>query len=186
MAPKFCPRLKNLPLYRCRATLRGHSDSINSLEFLDFSNTLLTGSADKTLKLWDARTHLCAHTYHGHTHSINSASFSKRGDKIVSTDSFGIINIWDVRNTRSQIKRIDLGIHAGNSIKYHPSGHYIVVACADGSVKVLENLEQEEASIFTLNGSNGHNDSVNDIVFGYDANSLFTCCSEGNLKIWRV
>ena len=40
---------------RCRYTLRGHTDSVNSIEFLPFSNTLLTCSADKTLSLWDAR-----------------------------------------------------------------------------------------------------------------------------------
>ena len=41
---------------RCRNTLRGHADSVNSIVFLPYSNTLLTCSADKTLSLWDART----------------------------------------------------------------------------------------------------------------------------------
>ncbi|KAF7243734.1 Sperm-associated antigen 16 protein [Varanus komodoensis] len=41
---------------RCRYTLRGHKDSVNSIEFLPFSNIILTSSADKTLSLWDART----------------------------------------------------------------------------------------------------------------------------------
>ncbi|KFQ26393.1 Sperm-associated antigen 16 protein, partial [Mesitornis unicolor] len=35
--------------------LRGHKDSVNSTEFLLFSNTVLTSSADKTFSLWDAR-----------------------------------------------------------------------------------------------------------------------------------
>ncbi|KFV04757.1 Sperm-associated antigen 16 protein, partial [Tauraco erythrolophus] len=41
---------------RCRYTMCGHEDSVNSIEFLPFSDTLLTSSADKTLSLWDART----------------------------------------------------------------------------------------------------------------------------------
>lgn len=41
---------------RCRYTLRGHTDAVNSIQFLPFSNILLTSSADKTLSLWDART----------------------------------------------------------------------------------------------------------------------------------
>lgn len=41
---------------RCRFTLRGHADSVNTIEFLPFSNTLLSSSADKTVSLWDART----------------------------------------------------------------------------------------------------------------------------------
>ncbi|KAI1236985.1 Sperm-associated antigen 16 protein, partial [Lamprotornis superbus] len=40
---------------RCRYTLRGHEDSVNSIEFLPFSSTVLTSSADKTLSLWDVR-----------------------------------------------------------------------------------------------------------------------------------
>lgn len=50
---------------RCRHTLRGHADSVNSIVFLPYSNTLLTCSADKTLSLWDARTvsKLFLHTY---------------------------------------------------------------------------------------------------------------------------
>ena len=37
-------------------TLRGHSDSVNKVVFIPYSNTLVTGSADKTLSLWDVRT----------------------------------------------------------------------------------------------------------------------------------
>ena len=50
---------------RCRSTLRGHADSVNSITFLPYSNNLLTCSADKTLSLWDARTvlyrNICSH-----------------------------------------------------------------------------------------------------------------------------
>ena len=37
-------------------TLRGHADSVNSVQLLPYSNSLATGSADKTVSLWDART----------------------------------------------------------------------------------------------------------------------------------
>lgn len=48
----------NFSLYseRCRCTLYGHKDSVNSIEFFPCSNTLLTSSADKSLSVWDART----------------------------------------------------------------------------------------------------------------------------------
>ncbi|NWY47116.1 SPG16 protein, partial [Sylvia atricapilla] len=49
-------KLRMLMLERCRYTLRGHGGSVNSIEFLPFSSTALTSSADKTLSLWDVRT----------------------------------------------------------------------------------------------------------------------------------
>lgn len=41
---------------QCVLTLRGHADSINALQFLPYSNTVATCSADKTIALWDIRT----------------------------------------------------------------------------------------------------------------------------------
>ena len=77
----FCKAINNLQLpnafsERCRNTLRGHADSVNSVEFLPFSNTLCTCSADKTISLWDARTGLCAQTLYEHQHAINHVSFN--------------------------------------------------------------------------------------------------------------
>ena len=41
---------------QCFVTLRGHADSVNSVMWLPYSNTLTTCSSDKTVSLWDART----------------------------------------------------------------------------------------------------------------------------------
>lgn len=54
--PKILPLHFSLYSERCRCTLYGHTDSVNSIEFFPFSNTLLTASADKSLSVWDART----------------------------------------------------------------------------------------------------------------------------------
>lgn len=175
-------KIWDLHSLRCRTTLSGHTDSINTLEFLPFSNTLLTASADKTVKLWDARTQLCAHTYNGHIHSINAAKFSARGDRIVSCDSFGIVNMWDVRNTRESLTSRDIGAHAANSCQIHPSGDFVVVGCADGSVKVLEG---ETLEIKNINVGEQHTDSVNGIVLGHNGDSIFSVGSDTHLRIWR-
>jgi len=41
---------------RCRHTMRGHTESVNAVQFLPCSNILITCSADKTVSMWDART----------------------------------------------------------------------------------------------------------------------------------
>ena len=72
---------------QCFVTLRGHADSVNSVMWLPYSNTLTTCSADKTVSLWDARTvsaltticafnmfvsqGLCVQTFYGHNNSCN-------------------------------------------------------------------------------------------------------------------
>lgn len=51
----FQVKIWDLGSSRCRTTFRAHADSVNSVQFLPFSNTLISGSADKTVILWDAR-----------------------------------------------------------------------------------------------------------------------------------
>ena len=45
---------------RCRYTMRGHTESVNAVQFLPYSNILITCSADKTVSMWDARTVSCS------------------------------------------------------------------------------------------------------------------------------
>ncbi|XP_062435339.1 sperm-associated antigen 16 protein [Rhea pennata] len=109
---------------RCRRTLRGRKASGNSTEFLPFSNTILTSSADKTLSPWDARMGLCAHTLHGHLHSCNHATFNMKGDTIASCDSCGVVKLWDVR-TLGPMASIDADPHPANQVVFEPSGRML-------------------------------------------------------------
>ncbi|XP_063256177.1 sperm-associated antigen 16 protein isoform X3 [Prinia subflava] len=109
------------PSERCRHTLRGHEDSVNSVEFLPFSSTVLTSSADRTLSLWDVRTALRLYTFQGHVHSCNHATFNKKGDTIASCDSSGVMKLWDMRKLLPVLS-IDAGPHPANQVAFHHSG----------------------------------------------------------------
>ncbi|XP_056352690.1 sperm-associated antigen 16 protein isoform X3 [Oenanthe melanoleuca] len=124
------------PSERCRYTLRGHEDSVNSIEFLPFSSTALTSSADKTLSLWDVRTGLRVYTFQGHVHPCNHATFNKNGDTIASCDSSGVLKLWDMRKLLP-ILSIDAGPHPANQVSFHRSGGLVALASSEGSVKVL-------------------------------------------------
>lgn len=52
-------RLFDLHTGKVRHTFRGHVDSVNHVCFQPYSNILATGSADKTISLWDMRSGLC-------------------------------------------------------------------------------------------------------------------------------
>ena len=84
--------------------LPGHTDSANSVQFLPYSNILLSASADKTVSIWDARAGLCAHTFYGHTHAVSHATYNIGGDTIASCDAFGHVKMWDVRHVSPMIQ----------------------------------------------------------------------------------
>ncbi|XP_077812780.1 sperm-associated antigen 16 protein isoform X3 [Macaca mulatta] len=140
------------PSERCRCTLYGHTDSVNSIEFFPFSNTLLTSSADKTLSIWDARTGICEQSLYGHMHSINDAIFDPRGHMIASCDARGVTKLWDFRKLLP-IVSIDIGPSPGNEVNFDSSDTVSLpsprLECS-GMLSVHYNLCLKQSSCLSL------------------------------------
>jgi len=59
------------------AVLSGHTDTVESLAFSSDGISLVSGSNDKTVKLWDVQTGGVVKTFHGHTGSVYCFNFSR-------------------------------------------------------------------------------------------------------------
>ena len=53
---------------QCLRTLVGHTGGVWSSQMRD--NIIISGSTDRTLKVWDAETGECIHTLYGHTSTV--------------------------------------------------------------------------------------------------------------------
>ena len=109
--------------------------SVNSVCWQPFTNNLCTGSSDKTVSLWDARTGLCAQTFYGHLNSCNSVVFDLKGEFVASCDADGVIKLWDVRMVAGMAS-IDVGPHSANKVSLDRSGKVLAVACDDAAVRI--------------------------------------------------
>ncbi|PGH17113.1 hypothetical protein AJ79_01251, partial [Helicocarpus griseus UAMH5409] len=56
-------------------TLRGHTDSVNSVKFDMTSRTLISASDDFTLQLWDLDTRQCIRTFEAHCGQVQQVAF---------------------------------------------------------------------------------------------------------------
>jgi WD40 repeat protein len=56
----------------------------------------VSGSYDKTLKVWDAQTGQETLTLRGHTDIVTSVSFSPDGKRIVSGSADKTLKVWDI------------------------------------------------------------------------------------------
>jgi WD40 repeat protein len=77
-------------------TLKGHSDPVWSVSFSPDGKRIVSGSEDKTLKVWDALTGLETLTLKGHSGPVSSVSFSPDGKRIVSGSWDKTVKVWDI------------------------------------------------------------------------------------------
>ena len=77
-------------------TLKGHRDLVCSVSFSPDGKRIVSGSWDKTLKVWDAQTGKETLTLKGHSRGVASVSFSPDGKRIVSGCVDNTLKVWDI------------------------------------------------------------------------------------------
>ena len=77
--------------------LSAHADSVNVLTLYTEWEVLATGSADKTIQLWNMEdTKKPLHILSGHTEGITAMDFSVNGKLLASGSSDKTVRLWDV------------------------------------------------------------------------------------------
>jgi WD40 repeat protein/transcriptional regulator with XRE-family HTH domain len=104
--------------------LQGHGGSrILAVAFSPDGRTVLTGSTDHTLKLWEVETGNCLQTFVGHIDGVRSVAFSPDGKTIASGSIDRTIKLWQIETgncigtlTAHQGMILDLAFSPGGSI----------------------------------------------------------------------
>jgi hypothetical protein len=86
--------LASLPPEPCIATINGHSDSVHTLiQFAD--DRLVSGSRDKTIKIWNVATGACLATLNGHSGAV--WTLTQLADGRLASGSYDeSIKLWDM------------------------------------------------------------------------------------------
>ena len=79
------------------AVFSGHTDWVRSLAFSADGRSLVSGSDDKTVKLWDMQTGGVVKTFYGHTGYVYSVSISVDCVRISSGSRDGTVRLWDIQ-----------------------------------------------------------------------------------------
>ena len=79
-------------------TFKGHTDYVNSVAFSPDGKYILSGSRDKTLKLWEVSSGREVRTFEGHKSHVSSAAFSANGEYAISTSSDSTVRLWSIKS----------------------------------------------------------------------------------------
>ena len=158
--------------------LLGHSEDVTAIAFSSDGKLMATGSADKSVVIWDAKTFLQLRRMEGHGDTVCAAAFAPDGKTLYTGDSNKRIIAWNVANGEIKLK-----FKAYNDVKkiaVSPDGKLIAVAADD---KVLALYDQAGDIAKKLKG---HNDEVRAVAFSPDGSRLASGSSDNIVIIWDL
>jgi len=77
-------------------TYEGHTDQVNSVVLTKDNKFLISGSSDKTIRIWNTQNGKLEKTLTGHDWKVLTVSVSLNGKYIVSGSNDGSMKLWDI------------------------------------------------------------------------------------------
>ena len=161
----------------------GHRDSVTSAAISPDGRFALSGSTDKTVRLWNMSDGHLIRTIDGFTDvSFMTGiivSFSPTGKYFLTGSDEKTVQLWETGSGR-EVKTFAGNESGISSAKYSPDGHHIVSASGD-VVWIFDVMGG--ADVRTLSG---HISPVYTAVLSPDAALCVSGSSDDNLKFWDI
>ena len=161
------------------ACLRGHEDAVMSVACSLDGRWLASGSADGTVRAWDAVTGEEAVCLFGHQDIVECVAFPTDGQRLVSGSRDGTVRVWDwgsgsqlllLRGREADERNVVSSRYGGTdvwSVAFAPFGPGLAAGLGNGSIQVWDGQTGEE-----LRYLRGHEGWVCSLAFSPDGSRL--------------
>ena len=122
----------------CLRTLEGHTDWVNAIALSSDGRRVVSGSRDKTIKLWNLDTGECLRTLLGHMDSVCAVAFSADSRRALSGSQDKTLRLWD----------LDTGLCL-RTLKGH-RGSVIAVAVLPDGRRALSGSDDKKLKLWSL------------------------------------
>ena len=150
-------RLINFQTGEVKALLKGHKNVILGLAFSPNGNRLISGSGDKTVRIWDVNTQKTIHILKGHTEVIYAVAFSPDGTFAATGSTDDTFKLWNA-NSGSLIRTLKGHNDNVMSVAFTTDGKYLLSGSYDKTIrlwngrtgKFIKKLASQDSSVDSL------------------------------------
>jgi WD40 repeat protein len=193
--PDSAPRLlspRATHLGPAARVLVGHKDWVVSVAYSPNGTRIVSGSHDRTIRVWSAITYEELGRIEGHTKSVTSLVYSPDGSRIVSGSSDRTVRVWSA-NDLKHLATLEGHQQTVCAVAVSPDGTRIMSASLDGSVFVwcasrFAQLAQMEysPSVVTFSPKGDRIISLRHAVIRIFNAFSFECLAELDATVYRV
>jgi WD40 repeat protein len=185
----------------CLRTLEEHSDRVRSIAFAPHQNsvhpqsdngpgaksdahsgaqTLISGSDDQTVRVWDVNTGQCLNLLRGHTNSIFSVSFNADGRTLASGSADQTVKLWHLNQGRC-LKTLKGYTNSVFSVVFSADGQTLASGSTDQTIR----LWQVDTGI-CCKTLLGHSGWVTSVAFHPAGDLLASSSADQTIRLWSV
>ena len=141
----------------------------------------MSGSGDKTVRVWDAVSGECVlGPLEGHTSWVSSVSFSGDGSRIVSGFLDKTVRVWDAVSGECVLGPLEGHTSWVTSVSFSGDGSRIVSGSWDKTVRVWDAVSGE----CVLGPLEGHTDRVSSVSFSGDGSRIVSGSGDKTVRVW--
>ncbi|KAI0097930.1 WD40-repeat-containing domain protein [Nemania sp. FL0031] len=161
------------------ASFKGHTGTVNSVVFSLDGRLIVSGSDDRSVRVWDAEMGTTQHTLRIEQHCILSVAFSSKGH-IAAGSNEGSITIWDSSSGR-QLRTMHQDGHIC-ALVFSPDGKYLAAGGFLGLRKLrLWDLDPQGSGYRDVANDS---DQISSISFSADGKLLAWGGGDDKIRVW--
>jgi hypothetical protein len=161
-------------------TFAGHTAQVQSVAFSPDGHGALSGSKDKTVKLWDVATGKEMRSFTEHADPVMSVAFSPDGRNALSGSLDKTLKLWDVA-TAKEIRTFAGHTNFVTWVAFSPDGLTALSGSFDKTLKLWDVATAKEIRTFA-----GHSNGVTSVAFSPDGRTALSGSYDKSLKLWDI
>ncbi|XP_039029747.1 pre-mRNA-processing factor 19-like isoform X2 [Hibiscus syriacus] len=166
------------------STLSGHSKKVTSVKFVAQNDVFLSGSADKTVRIWQGSedgNYDCRHILKDHTAEVQAVTVHATNKYFVTASLDATWCFYDLASGLCLTQVEDPSNSAGyTSAAFHPDGLILGTGTAGATVRIWDVKSRGNVANF-----DGHTGAVTAISFSENGYFLATAAHDG-VKLWDL
>ncbi len=157
-----------------------HDAFVHAVALAPDGRTLVSGSEDNTVKVWDIESGSLLRTLEGHVSFVLTVSVGADGRTVISGSEDKTVKVWDLE---TGALRMTLAGHGSSvdAVAISPDGRTAISGSDDETVKIW-NLETGALHLTLA----GHTGSVNAVAFTADGREVISGSSDQTIKVWDL
>jgi WD40 repeat protein len=160
-------------------TLLGHSSQVNTVAVTMDGRLAISGSSDRSLKVWDLESGVELRSLRGHADDVEKVVITPDGRRVVSASGDKTIRVWDIKSGE-QLHNL----HGPQSIIT------ILMLALDGRWIISSSFEDQTIKIWDIESGKllhtlrGHNSFIAGFAIAPDEQLAVSASGDWTLKLW--